>query len=37
VLDHAGESRAGLTVQGLLDEFARRGGAKLDDDALLLG
>ena len=37
VLDHAGAEKAGLTVEDLLDEFARRRGGRLDDDALLLG
>jgi putative ABC transport system ATP-binding protein len=37
VLDHAGEEKRGLTVQDLLDEFARRRGGVLDEDALLLG
>ena len=37
VLDHAGVEKAGLTVQDLLDEFARRRGGRLDEDALLLG
>lgn len=37
VLDHAGAEKAGLTVQDLLDEFARRRGGRLDEDALLLG
>jgi putative ABC transport system ATP-binding protein len=37
VLDHAGAEKAGLTVQVLLDEFARRRSGRLDEDALLLG
>ena len=36
-LDVAGEAKARLGVEDLLAEFRRRGGAELDDDALLLG
>jgi putative ABC transport system ATP-binding protein len=37
VLDHAGEEKRRLSVQDLLDEFAKRRGGMLDEDALLLG
>lgn len=37
VLDHAGQEKRQLSVQDLLDEFARRRGGVLDEDALLLG
>lgn len=36
VLDHAGAEKQRLTVQDLLDEFARRRGRHLDEDTLLL-
>lgn len=36
VLDVAGEERAGLTVEGLLDRFCHDAGRALDDDRVLL-
>lgn len=36
VLDVAGEKRAGMTVESLLEQFAAKAGQKLDNDRILL-